>query len=46
MPVRMVSVFVCVAVDLFNSVFTIRTLVLVTFYSHYISMIFIIELLK
>jgi hypothetical protein len=28
--------FVCDAVDLFNSVFSIRTLVLVTFYSHYI----------
>jgi hypothetical protein len=34
--VRIICVFVCDAVDLFNSVFSIHTLVLVTFYSYYI----------
>ena len=34
--VRMWCGFVCDAVDLFNSMFSIHTLVLVTFYSHYI----------
>ena len=34
--VRIICVFVCDAVDLFNSVFSVHTLVLVTFYSHYI----------
>ena len=34
--VRMCCGFVCDVVDLFNSVFPIHTLVLVTFYSHYI----------
>jgi len=34
--VRMCCGFVCDAVDLFNSMFLIHTLVLVTFYAHYI----------
>jgi len=34
--VRIICDCVCDAVDLFNSVFSIHTLVLVTFYSHYI----------